>query len=408
MAKTRVLFVNHAAVKGGAEHALLGMLEWMDRDRFEAGLALPGEGPLAERAREIGVKVHLGYPSPRLLNVKRRTLGERKLLILAYPYDLVVSVLKMWRLIKRERYDLVVTNTSKAHVYGSISGRLAGVPVAWRLHDILTTDAFSRFNVAVFRFCARHFVSRVIAASQANANPILAFGVQEATVSVVFNGIDLDAAAVDPAAGRAVREELGIAPEAPVASIIGGLIEWKGVDYFIRAAGLAAASLPDARFLVVGDARYGDQAYVESLKKLSHDLGLDDKLVFTGFRTDVPAVISASDVLVYASVQPEPSGLGVNEALAGSRPVIGTDHGGLPELVEDGVCGVMIPPRDSDAMARALVDLLSDNRKKARAMGEAGLVRARAVFDPERQMRSVEAELLEMLAASRRVSPRRA
>lgn len=397
MPETRVLFVNHAVQMGGAEHALLGMLRWLDRERFEPGLALPFDGPLADRARAIGVEVHLGHPSPRLLNVKRRTLGEKKGPIAAYPYDLAASALRMRALLKRGRYEVVVTNTSKAHVYGSAGGWLAGVPVAWRLHDILTTEAFSRFNVSVFRFCARRFVTKVIGASRAIVEPVAGFGVPRSKLAVVFNGIDLEGAAAEPAAGLAVREELGIAPEAPVAGIIGGLIEWKGVDYFIRAAGLAASSLPDARFLVVGDARYGNQEYVERLKRLSGDLGLDDRLIFTGFRKDVPAIISASDVLVYASVQPEPSGLGVNEALAGSRPVIGTNHGGLPELVEDGVSGVMIPPRDPDAMAEAMVDLLSDNRKKARLMGEAGLLRAREAFDPAGQMRAFEEHLLETL-----------
>lgn len=401
MPKTRVLFVNHAVPMGGAENALLGMLTWLDRERFEAGLALPFEGPLAEEARKAGVKVHIGYPSPRLLNVKRRSLGENRLAILAYPFDMAVSIARMVRLIRRERYDLVMSNSSKAHIYGSISGWASGRPVAWRLHDILTTEAFSRLNVSVFKFCARLFLTKVVAASRAIANAVESFGVPRSKLAVVFNGTDISAVRAEPAAGAAVREEFGIAPDAPVAGIIGRLIEWKGVDYFIKAAALVSESLPDARFLVVGDALYGSEDYIDGLKKLSCDLGLDDRLIFTGFRDDVPAIISASDVLVYASVQPEPSGLGVNEALAGSRPVVGTDHGGLPELVEDGVSGVMIPPRDAGAMAKALIELLSDNRKKARSMGEAGLVRAREKFDPARQMRAIEEQFLDMLGERR-------
>lgn len=401
MPKTRVLFVNHAVPLGGAENALLGMLTWLDKERFEAGLALPFEGPLAEEARKVGVKVHLGHPSPRLLNVKRRSLGEDRVSIFAYPFDMAVSVARMVRLIKRERYDLVMSNSSKAHVYGSISGWASGRPVAWRLHDILTTEAFSSFNISVFKFCARRFVTKVVAASQAIANAVAAFGVPRSKLVAIFNGTDIDAVRAEPAAGAAVREEFGISPEAPVAGIIGRLIEWKGVDYFIRAAALAAESLPDARFLVVGDALYGNQEYVDGLEKLSRDLGLAERLIFTGFRKDVPAIMSAIDVLVYASVQPEPSGLGVNEALAGSRPVVGTDHGGLPELVEDGVSGIMIPPRDAEAMANALLELLSDNRKKARSMGEAGLVRAREQFDPARQMRAIEDQFLDMLGERR-------
>jgi glycosyltransferase involved in cell wall biosynthesis len=401
MSKIRVLFVNHAVTMGGAEHALLGMLTWLDRERFEPGLALPSEGPLAEEARKIGVEVHLGYPSPRLLNVKRRSLGEDKAAILAYPFDMAVSIARMVLLIKRGRYDVVMSNSAKAHIYGSISGWAAGRPAAWRLHDILTAEAFSSFNISIFKFCAKRFVTRVVAASEAIANAVAAFGVPRSKLVAIFNGIDIDSIAADSAAGLAVREELGISPDAPVAGIIGRLIEWKGVDYFIKAASLVAEALPDARFLAVGDALYGEQAYVDSLEKLCRDLGLKERLIFTGFREDIPAILSAIDVLVYASVQPEPSGLGVNEAMASSRPVVGTDHGGIPELLEDGVSGILIPPRDEKAMADALIELLSNNRAKARSMGDAALVWAREQFDPARQMRAIEDQFLEMLCASR-------
>lgn len=400
MARYRVLVVNHAVEMGGAEKVLLGLLDSLDRDVFEPALACPSEGPLVEEARSLGVEVHIGFPSRRLLKVKRQSLGRDRLSILAYPFDLAFSVARLVRLIRRGRFDLVVTNSAKADIYGSIAGWASGRPVAWRLHDIVDAEAFNRLNVFLLKFCASRFATRVLAVSDAVADAVAAIGVPRSKLVTIYNGIDIEAAAASTADRAAVRSELGIPLDAPVAGMVGRLVDWKGMDYFIRAAASAAESLPGARFLLVGDTLYGEPEYVDTLKALCRELGFEERVIFTGFRKDIPQIMIALDVLVYASILPEPFGLGLIEAMANRRPVVGTNSGGIPEIVTDGVTGRLVPPCDSEAIARALIEILSD-REKARSMGEAGLARAREQFDEAKATRDIEDEFLDMLCAQR-------
>lgn len=162
---------------GGAERVLLLLLDSLDPALFEPALVCPDEGPLTREARERGIPIHLGHPSRHLLEIRRRSLGRDRLSIAAYPFDMAVSVARLARLIRAGDFDLVLTNSAKADIYGTLAARLAGRPVAWRMHDLVDTDAFSKLNVFLLRTCARFLASRVIPVSQASAEKMAGLGV---------------------------------------------------------------------------------------------------------------------------------------------------------------------------------------------------------------------------------------
>lgn len=398
VARYRVLVVNHAVEMGGAEKVLLRLLDSLDRDTFEPALACPGPGPLAEQMEERGIAVHTGHPSSRLLNIKRQSLGGDRAAVLAYPADLAASVLRLSRLVRRGGFDLVYTNSAKADIYGSAAGRLAGRPVVWRLHDIVTEEAFNRLNMTLFRECATRLAYTVLCVSGAVEKAMAELGVPRARLATVYNGIDLDAesAAVDRAA---VRRSLGVDADAPLAGMVGRLVDWKGPDYFIKAAGLVSRELPDARFVLVGDAVFGEQAYVDTLRRLSSECGLEGRLVFTGFREDISEIMGSLDLLVHSSVLPDPLPTVLIEAMARSRPVVGTDAGGVREIVDDGVTGFVVPPRDARAMAAAMKHVLDDPAGGI-SMGLAGRARAGELFDIEVTTRIMEKKMLDAICSS--------
>jgi glycosyltransferase involved in cell wall biosynthesis len=200
LSRYSLLFVNHAVELGGAEQVLIRLLEKLDRDLFELAMACPHEGPLTREMEKLGIEVHLGYPRPGLLKVKRKSLGSSTAGILTYPYELATTVLGLARLISRGGYHLVYTNSAKADIYGSLAGFLSGRPVIWRLHDIVTGEAFSRFNMFLFKVCASLFASRVLTVSDAANEAFVALGVKEHKVRTVYNGIDLAGAV--PRVGR--------------------------------------------------------------------------------------------------------------------------------------------------------------------------------------------------------------
>ena len=191
-----------------------------------------------------------------------------------YAWDMAASVVRLARFIRREGFDLVLTNSAKADIYGGMAGWLARRPVVWRLHDIVDSETFNRLNRFLFRAGATLFATRVLAVSEAVRQALVGLGVPAGKVVTVYNGIDLEA--TEKAAGdEDMRSGLGIDASAPVAGFVGRLVDWKGVDYFIRAAALVARELPEARFLVVGDVMFGEQDYADSLKPLASELGLD-------------------------------------------------------------------------------------------------------------------------------------
>lgn len=395
MAEYRLLVVNHAVEIGGAERVLLRFLERMDRTLFEPALACPQAGPLTEEAEKLGIAVYLGYPSARLLAVKRKSLGASRLAMLAYPYAMAVTVVGLASLIRRNGFDLVLTNSAKADIYGSLAARLAGRPVVWRLHDIVDSDAFSRLNILLFRMFASFFASRVLAVSRAARDALAARGVKVDKVVAVYNGIDIEGLRGE--AGREkVRAEWGLAADVPLAGMVGRLVDWKGPDRFIVAAALAGEELPQARFMLVGDAIFGEKDYVEELKARASRLDLGERMVFTGFREDALEVMAGLDVLVHASLLPDPLPTVLIEAMALGLPVVAADGGGVREIVEDGVTGLVVPPGDVRAMSDAVVKILSD-RAEARNMGEAGRERASSLFDIDRQSRLLEQELIAVL-----------
>ena len=392
MVAYRLLVVSHAVDIGGAERGIIRKLGNINREIFEPSFACPFEGPMTHEMEKLGIKVYLGHPSRSLLAIRRRSLGESRLAVLLYPFAFLLSVARLTLLIRRERFDLVLTDSAKADIYGTLAGWLARRPVVWHIHDIFEAPVFSALNLWLIKTFASHFAKRIISVSEAAKKALVDMGVPGEKVQTVYNGIDMDAArkTKNP---EEVRTGLGIDPGVPVAGMVGRLVDWKGPDYFIKAAAEVLRAVPEARFLMVGDAVHGEKSYVDTLKSLRGELGLEDRMVFTGFRDDVLDIVSSMDVMVHASVLPEPGAQVLFEAMAEGRPVVATRGGGVSEIVDDGVTGLLVPPRDADAMAEAITTILLD-RDKARRMGEAGLKKATESFTVSNMARGIEMELL--------------
>jgi glycosyltransferase involved in cell wall biosynthesis len=390
----KLLIVNHAVEMGGAEKVLLRFLDAIDKNLFEPELACPHNGPLAAEMRARNIPVHFGYPSSRLLEIKRQSLGSGRWQKMAYPYDMCSTVFKLARFIRRGGYDLILTNSAKADIYGSLAGRLAGRPVVWRLHDIITTEAFNRLNMMLFRLCASLFATRVLAVSNAVRAALIDLGVPGRKVSVVYNGIE--PRAVDMRERSGMRGRLGVADQAPLAGLVGRLVDWKGPDLFIEAAARVREKMSEARFILVGDAIFGEKSYTEELEGMAKRLGLEEAAVFTGFRDDVDEIMACLDVLVHASILPDPLPTVLIEAMSCGLAVIASDGGGVREIVEDGVTGIIVPPKDVQAMAAAMFELLAD-KEEARRMGEMGRKRAAGLFDLEKTAAEMQTILLECL-----------
>jgi glycosyltransferase involved in cell wall biosynthesis len=243
-------------------------------------------------------------------------------------------------------------------------------------------DAFRRRAAVkiVTRLMSRN-CDRVIALSQYLANFICQVeGVDPQRVRTIPYGLEPSSAT---AGGERTREELGLPLRAPLVVSVGRLIKQKGHHYLLQAWPFVTRSMPDAKLLVVGEGPLQAR-----LAEETNALGVRESVTFTGWRGDVPAILAAADVYVHPSLW-EGFGLAVLEAMAAGTSVVASRVSTIPELVVDGESGVLVPPRDSAALAGAILELLANPRRR-RQMGEAGRRCALEKFTAERMVRATE------------------
>jgi glycosyltransferase involved in cell wall biosynthesis len=211
----------------------------------------------------------------------------------------------------------------------------------------------------------------VVAVSGAVRDAWAAAGLSAERVVVVPNGVDLAEGRAAPGAAerRAVRRELGVAQGAPVVATVSLLRPGKGLEVLLAAAPAVLAAHPRARFAVVGDGPA--RAELEAGAAAG---GVGEAVAWTGFRRDVPALLAAADLFVLPSLD-DAFPTAILEAMAAGLPVVATRAGGIPEIVDDGATGLLVPPGDAAALARAISTLLADPAAR-KSLGEAGRRRA--------------------------------
>ena len=372
MAERRtILYLHTTSEVGGSDVSLTRLVGGLNRAVYRAVVALPSDGPLVARLREAGADV-LVVPQMWKLT-SRRGWGY----LVGYVLNFPRALWALRRVIRRERVDLLHTNT--IHIlYGGPVAWLTRTPHVWHIREIVWQKGWLR---RLELWMARHLATRIIVTSDAIAAMFGRTHQQPAHLVKVSNGIETDR--FQPGTAPAVRAALGAPDGRIVIGIVCRLDVWKGVDVFLDAAARVVqacetARRPCPRFAVVGGPVIGLEAYADELRRKATTLGLDPHLVWTGWTYgpgDMPDVHRALDILVLASTEPEPFGLVVVEGMATGRPVIATAHGGPCELLEDGVSGLLVPPRDPDAMAAAMQRLI-DAPALAQTMGAAGRRRA--------------------------------
>ncbi len=352
----RVLFVNHTAKLGGGELALRSMLRHLDPDRVAYEVLLLEDGPLAALLQPHS-PVHLLPLAGAVREARKDTLGGLNLRQLRQVAGLVPYLWQLRSLIRSLGVDIVHTNSLKADILGGIAGLLAGKRVVWHVRDRIAADYLPRRVVQVFRRLVRIIPHAVITNSHATMESLLlptrSSGVSRRKprlAEVVHDGLDLSL----------VPRPANESQDAPIVGLVGRISPWKGQDIFLRAIQRIHADFPAVRFQVIGSPLFGEEVYASELRALCTELGLDGCVEFCGFVHDIPERMTRLSVVVHASVIDEPFGQVVIEGMAAGKPVIATRGGGVSEIVEDGVSGMLVPKKDVTALAEAMHTLLSD------------------------------------------------
>lgn len=380
--KPRVVFLDHTAQLSGAEVTLSRLLPALEQ--VDAHVILATDGPLVTRLAQSGCSTEVLAMAEGSRSLRRAAVSLRR-----PPWRSALAttahVVRLARRLRRLRPDVVHTNSLKSALYGGLAGRLAGIPVVWQVHDRVAEDYLPRLAVRIVRAAASRVPAHIIVNSEATAATLPS----RRPVTVI--------PPVIPAFPRRSRPpDLGNG-ELRI-GMVGRLAAWKGQDLFLRAF---AAAFPDggATAVVVGAALYGEDDLEPALRTLAADLGIADRVELLGHRDDAEDVMAGLDILVHASLLPEPFGMVVAEGMALGLPVVAADAGGPAEIIESGVDGLLYPMADAGALTDALLRLAADGGLRRR-LGAAGRVRSVA-FGPDVVAPAVQAVYTSVLSARR-------
>ncbi len=382
----RVAYLNPCGQMGGAEMSLMDVLLSIRaaEPTWECWLVLGEDGPLVALAKEAGVRVMVA-PFPRALarlgDSGSGPLGALWACVKAaagtirYAFDLR-------RMLSELQPDIVHTNGFKMHVLGAWA-HPRNAPVIWHVRDYVSTRPLMKW---LLRLNAGRCAA-AIGNSESVARDIQKVCGPQLETVCVYNAIDLKR--YSPAGPQSDLDSLaGLAPAAPGTvrvGLVATLAHWKGHAVFLRALARLPKDLP-YRAYVIGGAIYqtdNSQRTLDDLRALAAELGLGERVGFTGYVADTAGAIRALDVLVHASTQPEPFGRVIAEGMACGRAVICSAAGGASELIIEGQDALAHPPGDEAALAARIAELGRDPDLRAR-LGRAGRITAERRFERSR------------------------
>jgi glycosyltransferase involved in cell wall biosynthesis len=321
----------------------------------------------------------------------RRTADDTDVYPLAPRADLdPAAAWRLSRLVRHLAPDVIHAHDAHAVAVASLARRLVGPRTAPPLIASRRVDFHLRGNP--FSRWKYRQVDRFICASAAIRDMLAGDGVPPERACVVHEGIDIDR--IERASALDLHREFGLPAGCPIVGNVAALVPHKGQRHLVEAAARVVRQVPGARLLIVGAGEL-EGALARQIGRLH----LDGKVILTGFRPDVPAVLKSLDLFVMSSVT-EGLGTSVLDAMAAGLAVVGTRAGGIPESVVDGQTGLLAPPADASALARAITELLRDAAKR-RAFGAAGRERARAAFGADRMVDETAAVYADVLARTR-------
>ncbi len=279
------------------------------------------------------------------------------------------DIIKTKELIEKEKIDILHVHTSPEHWIGAIASSLSGHSVALiRTRHIVVPVKNNYLN----RYLFTKKTDKIITVAETIKKNYFNNGRYDSSkIFTIHDGIDIERfKPIDR--GMKIREEFGIAPDAYLIGKIARFAKVKGHEYFFKAMSIVSKEFPNVMALLVGSGGVKSHAEeMERIKRLVRECGLDKIVLFAGFRKDIPEILSSIDLFVLSSIGSEGSSRGTLEAMAMGKPVVATRVGVLPELVEEGVTGYVVPPKDPDPMAGAIIKMIKD-REKAREMGRRG------------------------------------
>jgi glycosyltransferase involved in cell wall biosynthesis/ubiquinone/menaquinone biosynthesis C-methylase UbiE len=393
--RKRILYVHHGAEIGGAPLSLLFLIEKIDRTRYEPIVVFLQQGSVVDLFREHGIEVHVNQKIKDYSHTTGVWYG------LDRPPRFFHKIIRFWpsvghalKTYEQLKPDLIHLNSATLGAC-AIAAKKAGIPLVWHVREILV-NGYIGIRKKFYQRLIGDLSERIIAICQYGADVIE----RPEKTTVIYNFVNLEEFDHD-ISSQIVRQDLNLDANTKCVGMLGGVSQIKGTLEFVQALPLVKQRHQNVKFLVIGAISEDDKPtqgwrgkarhlarqvlhrdeYYKTIIDFIQREGIQDDVIFTGLRQDIPQIIAALDLVAFPSTVSH-FGRPIIEAGAMAKPVIASDLGGPRELVVNGETGFLIPAGDPAKLAEAIVTVLS-NGDLARRMGEAGHARAKRLYNAE-------------------------
>lgn len=356
-----ILYLSSSSLMGGAEVSLYQLIKAIDKTKYKPIVLCPRSGPLVEEFKTTNIPTIITPLFPWRKLRYRFFRGTASHLAINYA--------------KLKNVQIVHSNSIWVNPYAQKIGEDLKIPVICHLRDLVTKNHIKKYHLDK--------VDMIIPVSNSVKKIVEKADIDDKKVRMIYNGIDIS---LFDCGKDVLRREFSI--KGDIVGIISQLQSYhKGHRDFIMAAWEVSQQRPNTYFAIIGGADPSGH-YISELENLTHKLGIWDKVIFTGFRSDIANIMKSLDILVSASWK-EAFGRSLIEAMAAGKPVIATNVGGMPEIVQDGVTGMIVPPKAPKAIANAILRMLKDKDLMVN-MGIAGQKRVKELFSLERNIKQIQ------------------
>ncbi len=359
--KKKILFVNPCADIGGAEMSMLLLLAGLAKKNYDLSLILPEDGLVADRAKALGVKVHIFPMRPLMIeqNIKQSIQDA---------LTAVKQINAIRKLLANINPQIIHINSYRVGLTFTWASRSLGIPSVWHFRDIPSSPIKQKLIANLAKF-----PTKSIAISNAVFQVLNSRGTKN--MQIVYNGVNVEQ--FNQVTPKLFRQEMNLPSDAILLCSIGQLIPWKGHDFLIKA--FAQLTENQKKYLIIVGGNVSpvwkmpdaNRDFGIRLQELVKNYGIEEKVLFTGFRSDIPQILSDIDIYVHSATSPEPFGRVLIEAMAAKKPIVAPNWGGIPEIVGDGLTGLLYKPNNLASLKNTLVDIMKI-RPKWEQMGEAG------------------------------------
>ncbi len=379
--KKTILFFHQSSEMYGSDKVLLWLVEGLKAKGFEVIVLVPTEGPLLAELRRTGVETHI----VEVTKLNREILSLIGLMKL--PFKLFASLQEANRVIAGRNIDVVYSNTL-AVLGGAIYARISRLPHLWHVHELLKSPNLVRKG---YPLMLRLMADKVVCNSTMTEKWLMdeqpALAIKTLTI---WNGLGPRPLA-NATASAGIRKKLSVQDGQLLVALVGRINRWKGQDLMIEVATqLFNNGINNVHYAIVGGVAPGQKHLVDALEKRIDASPVRSQIHLMEFTADVWNIWDACDIAVVPSTEPEPFGMVAIEAMASKKPVLVAGHGGLLDIVEDGVSGLIFKPNDVNSFADQLQKLIVSDKLRTE-LGEAGCARQIELFSLDSQVdRTVE------------------